>query len=120
MSRFNHIPSGDTLRRDAISSLKRGPKKPILLQLHFLSPLAKGFGWEIMKCLPCMCVGFMRECVCYCIHPWCPDGQAGGRSGRQQEKVCPGCISETVRCRKLSRDIGLGVVGVQRHGVTLI
>ena len=42
---------------------------------------------------------------------------AGGR----QEKVCPGCISESVRCRKLilGREIGWGV-GVQRHGVTLI
>ena len=30
-------------------------------------------------------------------------GRAGGR-----EKVCPGCITETVRCRKLilGRDIG--------------
>ena len=28
--------------------------------------------------------------------------------GGQREKVCPGCISETVRCRKLilGRDIG--------------
>ena len=34
----------------------------------------------------------------------CPVGRAGGR----REKVCPGCISETVRCRKLilGRDIG--------------
>ena len=31
-----------------------------------------------------------------------------GRAGGRQEKVCPGCISETVRCRKLilGRDIG--------------
>ena len=45
-------------------------------------------------------------------------GWAGGR----RDKVCPGCISETVRCRKLilGRDIGQGGVGVQRHGVTLI
>ena len=30
--------------------------------------------------------------------------------GRQWEKLCPGCISETVRCRKLilGRDIGSG------------
>ena len=40
-------------------------------------------------------------------------GWAGGRpvgraGGRRREKVCPGCISETVRCRKLilGRDIG--------------
>ena len=35
----------------------------------------------------------------------------GGRSGRWRKKVCQGCISETVRCRKLivGRDIGLGV-----------
>ena len=32
----------------------------------------------------------------------------GVRMGGQREKVCPGCISETVRCRKLilGRDIG--------------
>ena len=36
------------------------------------------------------------------------DGQAGGRPGGRREIVCPGCISETVRCRKLilGRDIG--------------
>ena len=34
--------------------------------------------------------------------------RAGGRAGRRREKVCPGCISKTVRCRKLilGRDIG--------------
>ena len=39
-----------------------------------------------------------------CFHPWCLDGRVGGR----REKVCPGCISETVMCRKLilGRDIG--------------
>ena len=50
----------------------------------------------------------------YCFHPWCPDG----RSGRQREEVCPACISETARCRKLGH--WLAVVGVQCHGVTLI
>ena len=42
--------------------------------------------------------------------------------GGQWEIVCPGCTSETVRCRKfiLGRDIGWGGVGVQRHGLTLI
>ena len=32
----------------------------------------------------------------------------GVRMGGRREKVCPGCISETVRCRKLilGRDIG--------------
>ena len=32
----------------------------------------------------------------------------GGRVGGRREIVCPGCISETVRCRKLilGRDIG--------------
>ena len=43
----------------------------------------------------------------YCFHPWCLDGLAGIRAdiwvGGQQEKVCLGCISETVR------DIGKGV-----------
>ena len=40
----------------------------------------------------------------YCFHPWCLDGQAAG----QQEKVYPGYMSETIRCRKLilGRDIG--------------
>ena len=35
-------------------------------------------------------------------------GRAGGRGGGWREIVCPGCISETVRCRKLilGRDIG--------------
>ena len=35
---------------------------------------------------------------------------------RRQEKVCPGCISETIRCRKLihGRDIGLEGGGVGR------
>ena len=52
---------------------------------------------------------------------------AVSRAGGQNEKVCLGCISETVRCRKLilGRDrVGfgwgcLGGVGVQCHGVTL-
>ena len=32
----------------------------------------------------------------------------GVRMGGRREKVCPGCISETVKCRKLilGRDIG--------------
>ena len=40
----------------------------------------------------------------------------------RREIVCPGCISETVRCRKfiLGRDIGWRGVFVQRHGLTLI
>ena len=35
-------------------------------------------------------------------------GRAGVRVGGRREIVCPGCISETVRCRKLifGRDIG--------------
>ena len=35
----------------------------------------------------------------------------GRRAGGWQEEVCPGCISETIRFRKLilSRDIGWGV-----------
>ena len=34
--------------------------------------------------------------------------RAGGRVGGWREIVCPGCISETIRCRKLilGRDIG--------------
>ena len=39
------------------------------------------------------------ECLLPMVSEW-----VGGR----REKVCPGCISETVRCRKLihGRDIG--------------
>ena len=54
----------------------------------------------------------LKGCRGYCFHPWCPDGRAGvlsgGRVGVRREKVCPGCILETVRCRKLilGRDIG--------------
>ena len=35
-------------------------------------------------------------------------GRPGGQLGGRREIVCPGCISETVRCRKLilGRDIG--------------
>ena len=35
-------------------------------------------------------------------------GRVFGRAGGRREIVCPGCISETVRCRKLilGRDIG--------------
>ena len=35
-------------------------------------------------------------------------GRASCRVSGRREKVCPGCISETVRCRKLilGRDIG--------------
>ena len=35
-------------------------------------------------------------------------GRASGRVGGRREIVCPGCISETVRCRKLilCRDVG--------------
>ena len=35
-------------------------------------------------------------------------GRAGGQVGGRREIVCLGCISETVRCRKLilGRDIG--------------
>ena len=40
--------------------------------------------------------------------PMVSDGRAGRRAGGRREKVCPGCISETVRCRKfiLGSDIG--------------
>ena len=42
------------------------------------------------------------------FYPWCLDGQVGGRVAG---KVCPGWVSQTVRCRtlKLGRDIGWGV-----------
>ena len=45
----------------------------------------------------------------------------GGWAEGRWEKVCSGCISVIVRCRKLilGRDIGKGGVGLH-HGVTLI
>ena len=44
------------------------------------------------------------------------------RMGGRREKVCPGRISETLSCRKLilGGDIGLGGVGVQRHGLAVV
>ena len=50
-------------------------------------------------------------------------GWAGGKTVGPEGKVCPACISETVRCRKLilgREGHWLGGVGVQRYGVTLI
>ena len=47
----------------------------------------------------------------------------GVQMGGWWENVCPGCISETILCRKLilgRNEHWLGGVGVQRHGVTLI
>ena len=63
-----------------------------------------------VHCLPHSLKGLCR----YCFHMWCPGGWVGGR-----KKVCPSCVSETVKCRKLihGRDIGWSGVG---HGVILI
>ena len=52
-------------------------------------------------------VAFIMVLLCQgivCTHGVWIGGWAGGR----REKVCPACISETVRCRKLilGRDIG--------------
>ena len=44
----------------------------------------------------------------------------GVRMGGRREIVCPGCISETIKCRKFIQGHWLGGVGVQRHGLTLI
>ena len=73
-SRLNYVPSGDTLRQDAISS--------------FYPTALKG------------CRGIVFT------HGVWMGGRASGRAAG--EIVCPGCISETVRCRKLilGRDIG--------------
>ena len=48
-----------------------------------------------------------QKCV-FTPQPLIAVGVHGVRMGWRREKVCPGCISETVRCRKLilSRDIG--------------
>ena len=66
----------------------------------------------------------MRGCMCHTVFTPQPlravgvlfspmvsgwaGGRPGGRAGARRDKVCPGCISETVRCRKLilGRDIG--------------
>ena len=48
-------------------------------------------------------------------------GRAVGLGGWASGKVCPACISETLRCRKLILGRALvGGVGVPRHGVTLV
>ena len=44
----------------------------------------------------------------YCFHPLRTDGQAGGQAGGRWEKVCPSCISETVRCKKLILGMDIG------------
>ena len=48
------------------------------------------------------CVYFVvKTIICSCIvFTHGVDKMAVGREGGWQEKVCPGCISETVRCRK--------------------
>ena len=53
---------------------------------------------------PLMAVGVLFSPM---VSGWA-GGRAGGRLGGRREIVCPGCISETVRCRKLilGRDIG--------------
>ena len=45
------------------------------------------------------------------LHKRRVQGHCAAYHFRQREIVCPGCISETVRCRKfiLGRDIGWGV-----------
>ena len=42
------------------------------------------------------------------FHPYAPSDRSANQLDRNSKKVCPGCISETVRCRKLilGRDIG--------------
>ena len=51
-----------------------------------------------------------------------PSGWKGGQMGCRMQKVYLGCISESIRCRKLilGRDIGLRDVGVQPQSATLI
>ena len=66
--------------------------------------------WELCLCIPpfnslvtpqpLMAVGVLFSSMV--------SGWSVGRAGGRREIVCPGCISETVRCRKLilGRDIG--------------
>ena len=53
---------------------------------------------------PLMAVGVLFSPM---VSRW-SGGRPSGRVGGRREIVCPGCISETVRCRKLilGRDIG--------------
>ena len=67
---------------------------------------AKTFVWNVIVFTPqpLMAVGVLFSPM---VSGW-SGGWAGGRVGGRREIVCPGCISETVRCRKLilGRDIG--------------
>ena len=60
--------------------------------------------WAIFTPQPLWAVGVLFSPM---VSGWA-GGQASCRVGGQREKVCPGYISETVRCRKLilGRDIG--------------
>ena len=83
---------------------KRNPDFPIYLSLHALAEVCT--------------LQVLLFCLLFLPHsPGCRGivfthgVRMGGRAGGRQEKVCPGCISETIRCRKLilGRDIGQDV-----------
>ena len=79
------------------------------------------FCLSLLKHIPVFHPTAFKGCLGYCFHPWCPDGRSGILVGGCREKVCPGCILEPVRCRKLILGSDkVGGVSMQHHGVTLI
>ena len=89
----------------------------------FLSPAGLKGDYEMMSVRVCVraCVShadFSKTTTATDFYPTALKGcrgivfthgvRMGGRVGGRREIVCPGCISETVRCRKLilGRDIG--------------
>ena len=124
-SRLNYVPSRDTLRRDAISSLHM--KQDLVRALHnFCKRFMEWTFHMIMYVLLCYPVSIhMSQLLstgrpissfyptalkgCWGLFSPMVFGWAGGcPSGRAAGKGCPGCISETERCTKLvlGRDIG--------------
>ena len=69
-------------------------------QFSFFEKKTLGHGFLLFTPQPLRAVGVLFSPMV--------SGWVGGLVGGRQEKVCPGCISETVRCRKLilGRDIG--------------
>ena len=71
--------------------------------VDFFSTLSKGLiAQKVLQ------LQFFRVLFSPMVSGWAGVRAGGGRVGGRREIVCPGCISETVRCRKLilGRDIG--------------
>ena len=97
-----------------------GVHTPISISIHFHPFHFTLFFFIIYLCIYLFIYCFICICTLFTPQPLRTVGVlfspmvsrwAGGRPGRRvvgrREKVCPGCISETVRCRKLifGRDI---------------